>query len=446
MAYLYIQPFKGRLDFGVSYVSNEKKTTLKSEDTAELDVLYKYVSNADKTMLETQYFVTGINCNKDDAVHEFVEVQKRFGKEYQEIKAHHGWQSFPKDLDISPETVHKLGVKFAREQFGDRFQVVVSTHLDRNHLHNHLFINSVSFVDGKKFYGNKTTMSKLRMANDRLCREYGLPVIEKPGSSKFNNGLNKAEKRGQNTWRDLIKVDIDRAISNSKNILEFKKFLKDCGYEFKAGKHFAASPPGLTKQGNRAYIRLDSLKDARYNYQGIEDRLKGKRIRNYGVFKNHGSGQHRKPLRNRRKLPRFIALYYKYLYQLGYAKKYPPRLSYYQRAKNERLAISLNKSIRFIHNNNIKTDVDLEKALKSIDAKLDILLKQRKALYNKKADTLDITNEIKNLREEKKAAENIKIIKLSKEERLNLENKSASNVKTEEQTKEEKRYREEKKL
>ena len=96
------------------------------------------------------------------------------------ILGFHSFQSF-KENEVTPELSHEIGVRLAEEMWGDRFEVMVSTHVNTNHIHNHFVINSVSFKDGKKYYDNRINYAKLRRLSDELCEEYGLSILkEKP--------------------------------------------------------------------------------------------------------------------------------------------------------------------------------------------------------------------------------------------------------------------------
>ena len=133
--------------------------------------------------MPAKQLVTGIHCAPATVRQEMQAVKKRFGKE-RGIIAYHGYQSFAPG-ECTPEQAHEIGVKLARQLWGERYQVLVATHLDReNHLHSHFVINTVSFVDGKKFYRSGQDYRAMREASDALCREYGLSVLEKPKPGK----------------------------------------------------------------------------------------------------------------------------------------------------------------------------------------------------------------------------------------------------------------------
>ena len=134
---------------------------------------------------------------------------------------YHLIQSFPPD-EGTPELVHKIGMDFCRECFAD-FEVVIGTHLDKGHLHNHIVVNSVSFVDGRKYRSTPKSLYALREVSDRLCRENGLSVIQPKGRGRHYAEW-KAEKAGKPTVRSQIRQDIDDAIKKS---FTFHSFLEE---------------------------------------------------------------------------------------------------------------------------------------------------------------------------------------------------------------------------
>ena len=142
-----------------------------------------------------------------------IAVKKRFGKEGG-VVAYHGYQSFAPN-EATPEMAHEIGVRLAKVLWGEKYQVLVATHLDKeNHLHNHFVVNTVSFVDGIKYHRTEKDYFDMQRESDRLCREYGLSVIENPQRGKSKHyGEWRAEQEGRPTWRGLIKNDVDTAIS-----------------------------------------------------------------------------------------------------------------------------------------------------------------------------------------------------------------------------------------
>ncbi len=197
MATTAIWSVKGDLGRVVNYAANPDKTTFEQEDLWGLHDVLGYATQDYKT--EKQRFVSGVNCIPEIARDQMTLVKRQLGKEGG-IAAFHGYQSFAPG-EVTPEQAHKIGVELARRLWGDRFQVVVATHLDRAHIHSHFVLNDLSFVDGKKFNDCKATYALMRRASDELCREHGLSVIEAPEQGRtMSYDAWEAERKGKPTW------------------------------------------------------------------------------------------------------------------------------------------------------------------------------------------------------------------------------------------------------
>lgn len=185
---------------------------------SRLDQLIEYAINGEKT--EEKLYVSGINCIPDTAFYEMKNVKKQFFKT-EGIECFHAIQSFVKD-EVTPEQAHEIGVKLANELWGEKFQVIVSTHLNTDNIHNHFVINSVSFIDGKRFCNTKRDYALMRKTSDRLCKEYGLSVLKQ--EEKYNKYATS------NLYKELMRDSIDYAIASSKDYDEFIQILKDLDY------------------------------------------------------------------------------------------------------------------------------------------------------------------------------------------------------------------------
>ena len=192
MATTSIWPVKGYLGKVVVYIKNPlktenpeyfEKTDINEYERQSLSDVIEYAANNEKTAM--RQFVTGVGCSPETAREEMMMVKRIYEKEGGRV-GFHGYQSFAKG-EVTPELAHEIGVKLAEELWGDYFLVVVATHLDHeSHIHTHFVLNSVSFRDGHRFDNSKADYRKMREASGRLCREYGLSIIEKPvpGKSK----------------------------------------------------------------------------------------------------------------------------------------------------------------------------------------------------------------------------------------------------------------------
>lgn len=163
MATTSLWHIKGNLRDLIDYVENTSKTKLNSGMQNFVNV-FSYDTNPNKT--NNKEFVTAINCLKEIALQQMIMTKQQFNKTDKYI-AWHGYQSFKPD-EVTPELCHELGVKLAKQMWGDRFQVILSTHLDKEHLHNHFCFNSVSFLDGKKYNYSKSEMQRLRDTSDLI--------------------------------------------------------------------------------------------------------------------------------------------------------------------------------------------------------------------------------------------------------------------------------------
>ena len=173
----------------------------------------------------------------DTSYQEMINVKKQYFKT-DGIQCFHAVQSFVKG-EITPEQAHEIGIKLVEELWGDKFQVVVTTHLNTDNLHNHFILNSVSFSDGKKFCNTKKDYAIMRKTSDRLCEEYGLNVLSQ--EEKYNKYATSS------LYKELMKDSIDYAIANAKDYNEFIKILQDLDYI-------------VTDKNNTLSIRCDPYK------------------------------------------------------------------------------------------------------------------------------------------------------------------------------------------
>lgn len=379
MATTAIWKVKGNLGRVVGYAANPDKTenpAFTAQDLQGLRDVMDYATQDYKT--ERQHYVSGINCAPEIARDEMQMVKQQYGKEGG-IIAYHGYQSFAPG-EITPEQAHKIGVELARRLWGDRFQVVVATHLDREHIHNHFVLNSVSFVDGKKYNDCKAAYALMRQTSDQLCRERGLSVIEDPEKGRTMSWDTwEAEQKGRPTWYGQIRQDVDSCITRSFLFEHFIANLKKQGYEVKTGKYIAVRPPGRER-----FVRLKTLGD-NYTEEAIRQRIwDHERMPLY----------HRPPPPPRkyykvrgkpRKLAGFRALYYHYLYLLGKLRK--PTASPKKRRYNMAEVIKLERYVeqaKLLMKYKADTWDQFFTLTGAIQGEIDALADQRKELYRRK--------------------------------------------------------------
>ncbi len=239
---------------------------------------------------------------------------------------YHFIQSF-NGKEVSSEGCNDIGIELAQNLWGDKYQVLVCTHVDKDNVHNHIILNSVSFIDGSKYHNSKVELALLRQTNDDLCRKYRLSIIESDKSEKENN---IADSRIQNYNRnsgkmELIKQDIDEAIKKSTKYQEFVDELAYKGYYLKKSNNsLSISTPYFNRN-----IRLARTFGEDYTFENIKDRIY---YRNYQPKENNVYRikiyEGVKINANLLKTSSFYRLYVHFLYIFG---KLPPKIHYEER-------------------------------------------------------------------------------------------------------------------
>jgi hypothetical protein len=318
-----------RLDHLTDYVANKEKT---GNREFELNTVLEYTNSDYKT--EKKCYVTGINCNPETAGTSMMDSHKKSTKDLK-VLAYHGYQSFAEG-EVNAEIAHSIGVELAKNLWGDRFQVVVATHLNTNHFHNHFVLCSTSFIDGKRFHSCTESYMKMREESDALCKKYSLSVVKNAqrGKTKHYSEI-KAEREGGNTWRGNIRKDIDNAILQSTTTNQFWKAMEDMGYELKMNVKY----PGVKPPGHSRFFRLYKLGDD-YTREAIKEKILKRNSRNLPFpeerkirIKFRYYGRYKKT----KKLTGLRALYIHYQYKLGIL----PKL----RASNRRMHFLLREDL-----------------------------------------------------------------------------------------------------
>lgn len=258
MATTSLWKVSGSLKKVLDYAENPDKTSLKN--------VIDYASDGAKT--DDELFVTGINCEVERAYEMMSETKRQFGKK-DKVVAYHGYQSF-KDGEVTPEECHAIGVETAKRLWGDKYEVIVTTHLNtKTHLHNHFVFNSVSFVDGEKFRYKTADILALREVSDEVCKEFGKSVLEK---SPFHGSSSVywIHRNGGLTQTDIVKDDIDIAIAHSYSPQSFMQNLIDMGYRFNRG--IFNEYPSIFVPGRSKPIRLKSFGEE-YTRQRLLERI-----------------------------------------------------------------------------------------------------------------------------------------------------------------------------
>ena len=384
-----IWAIKGDVRSLVKYVENPEKTSEQLDSKMkDLYAVFDYATRDDKT--EQKLFVSGINCLHEIAVQQMAMTKKQFGKT-DKILAFHAIQSFSPS-EVTPEQCHEIGLQLAREMWGNRFQVVVATHLDKQHLHTHFAINSVSFVDGKKYNSCKAENQRLRDVSDRLCRERSLSVIENPSKSKTPREIYLAEKRGEPTRYNIYRQAIDKAVVSAMTANQFSVILKSMGFEMKmTGKYWS-----IKMLGDDRATRLYRLGE-QYTNGNINERIYegGLYKRTVPFYRPPKPEPRRIPFQGTfqktKKLTGFRARYFHYLYLMGTLPRHNPRpmpvhASFYEDIRKLR---TYTAQIRLLAVNKIDTSPQLQAYMEKTQSRMDDLIRQRTKIQNRLRRTKD---------------------------------------------------------
>ena len=380
MAYDKIRVIHTRLDNSIRYVMNEEKTL----DASTGAVL-----------------IGGINCLPNTAYRDMMQTKRRWDKANRRIQGYHVIHSFAPG-EVTPEKAQEIGMELARRLVGDRFEAVVSTHTDHDHVHCHIVFNSVSCTDGKMYRDNfKAYFGDIRGISNEISRENDLSVIEPKSKGKHYAEWN-AEQNGKPTVRGLIRQDIDAALIESFTLQSFYEALQKRGYTIKRGanvKHTAVKPPGSDR-----FIRLDSLGDG-YTEADIRDRLNRSRTepdvqempeRIYLPQKRYKVKRRSPARREKRRLSGLRRLYLHYLYLLS-----PPRprcrpVPFPVRAEIRRLD-QYKRQFALLHKYRINNESQLSMLAAALQADIDSLVLSLRELYRRKRGGEDVSAEIKKI-------------------------------------------------
>lgn len=393
MAVCEIWDVKGRLETLLDYAKNPEKTRKHQYTENDLQALrdvMDYVTDCNKTVnlrniADKEFFVTGINCDIETARDEMMITKAQFGDE-KEIVCFHGFQSF-REGEVTPETAHEIGVKLAEHMWGDRFQVVVGTHLDTKCYHNHFVINSTSFADGKRYHDNKKNLAKIRALSDALCRQYRLSVIENPKGRKKPYALYMAEKAGLPTRENLARIAIDDAISRSYTLQDFSRLMQKAGYEvsMNPGRKYWTIKGSGWDRAKRIYRLGDEYTNERLVERIRENSYLVKFTKLAGpqaAKRCHVPGSKK----GRRKVGGLRGLYLHYCYRLGFLpkKKNRPYSNVHRLLRDDLMKLEqITKETRLLCREGIDTMEQLFSFEGLLSERQGQLLTKRKLLYAK---------------------------------------------------------------
>lgn len=315
-----------------------------------------YILNPEKT--DEKLLVSSYGCASETAAREFEwtrKIAEQKGMNPVRIIARHVIQSFEIG-EVTPELAHEIGKQFADEILGGKYEYVLTTHIDKDHVHNHLIFNAVDFVDYHAYKSYKRIYYDMREVSDRLCKENGLSVIP-PSQNKGMGYKEYTEAKRGTSWKQKLKQTIDRLVITAKDYDDFLRLMQEAGYEIKTGKYIS-----FRAEGQERFTRSKTIGE-NYTEERIKERIAG-----------------RTPRRNRRRtVPKGISLIgdiqerirlidskgYEYKAKLTILKEAARTLNYLTE-KNLLQYADLEKKVEDVHSSYDRTG----KELKGVEARL----------------------------------------------------------------------------
>lgn len=355
-----------------------------------LDRRIIYALNPAKTTAGEQRLCAAINCRLDSACQDMLDTKRRWDKENRPVQGYHIIHAYAPG-EVTAEQAQALSLEFAERLLQGRFEAVVATHVDHEHIHSHIVFNAVSCTDGRMFRGDfKAYYQDIRGISNAVSREHGLSVIEPKGGGKHYAQW-EAEKRGKPTIRGLVRRDMDAALISAVSLQTFFAALEKQGYTVKRGprvKHTAIRPPGSER-----FIRLDSL-GVGYTEAELKARI----------------GSEKKlppspaPVAKRYKVKRkppvyakpkgLCRLYLHYLYLLAPPKRCQPKsVPFVVKAEVRRLN-QYKRQFTLLQKYRIENESQLPLLADALQAEIDSLVFARRELYRRKRWGEDMSNEI----------------------------------------------------
>ena len=382
---------KNNLKLSLDYIMNPEKNINSDYGNSYYRGL-ELSSNIDYNFKnELSHYVSGVNCIADYAYEDMMSTKRQYGKT-DGIIAFHSYQSF-KEGEVTPDIAHEIGVKLAEEMW-DNYEVVVATHQNTNHIHNHFIINSVSYKTGKKYNNNKATYARLRHISDALCQEYGLSTLEE--DTRYKNSY-------KNKWQDndyykIAKEDIDTIISESISSKQFLAKLKQLGYQY----YIKYDKLTIYKE-NEEKLRIEKLFGSDYSLDKINERISKSMYKYYKPMPHKTIyQQYLSKTKSKHKGIYGLYLYYCYLLKV-FPEEHPKQNLPASIRKDIRKLDQISEETRFMVNNKIETLEDLLSFKEQNSIKLAELVSNRANLWRKykrsktEDDKVKIYNEIEEL-------------------------------------------------
>ncbi len=228
-----------------------------------------YILNPEKT--DEKLLVSSYGCASETAAREFEwtrKIAEQKGMNPVRIIARHVIQSFEIG-EVTPELAHEIGKQFADEILGGKYEYVLTTHIDKDHVHNHLIFNAVDFVDYHAYKSYKRIYYDMREVSDRLCKENGLSVIP-PSQNKGMDYKEYTEAKRGTSWKQKLKQTIDRLVITAKDYDDFLRLMQEAGFEIKTGKYIS-----FRAEGQERFTRSKTIGE-NYTEERIKERIAGR--------------------------------------------------------------------------------------------------------------------------------------------------------------------------
>ena len=327
-----------------------------------------YILNPEKT--DEKLLVSSYGCASETAAREFEwtrKIAEQKGMNPVRIIARHVIQSFEIG-EVTPELAHEIGKQFADEILGGKYEYVLTTHIDKDHVHNHLIFNAVDFVDYHAYKSYKRIYYDMREVSDRLCKENGLSVIP-PSQNKGMGYKEYTEAKRGTSWKQKLKQTIDRLVITAKDYDDFLRLMQEAGYEIKTGKYIS-----FRAEGQERFTRSKTIGE-NYTEERIKERIAG-----------------RTPRRNRRQtVPKGISLIgdiqerIRLIDSKGY--EYKAKLTILKEAA---------RTLNYLTENNLLQYADLEKKVEDVHSSYDRTGKELKVVEARLREVQPLINNISN--------------------------------------------------
>ena len=311
-----------------------------------------YILNPEKT--DEKLLVSSYGCASETAAREFEwtrKIAEQKGMNPVRIIARHVIQSFGIG-EVTPELAHEIGKQFADEILGGKYEYVLTTHIDKDHVHNHLIFNAVDFVDYHAYKSYKRIYYDMREVSDRLCKENGLSVIP-PSQNKGMGYKEYTEAKRGTSWKQKLKQTIDRLVITAKDYDDFLRLMQEAGYEIKTGKYIS-----FRAEGQERFTRSKTIGE-NYTEERIKERIAG-----------------RSPRRNRRQtVPKDISL----IGDIQERIRLIDSKGYEHKAKLTILKEAA-RTLNYLTENNLLQYADLEKKVEDVHSSYDRTGKELKVV------------------------------------------------------------------